>query len=90
VRPLPFTRFVAEVLKVTLTPGQRVLCLVAYDGLEPRDLTGADRELARQIFGDVDTIHEEARHVVVAVCGAPRQVLHALRAPAPAPLVDRA
>lgn len=69
-RPLPFTRFVAEVLRVKLTPGQRVIALVAFDGLEPQDLTGDDRELARVIFGEVDIIPPEARAVVVAVCGA--------------------
>lgn len=69
-RPLPFTRFCADVLHVALTPGQRVLALVAYDGLEPAELEGEDRELARAIFGDVDTIPPEARSVVVAVVGA--------------------
>jgi hypothetical protein len=69
-RPLPFTQFVAKVLNVRLADGQRVLCLVAYDGLEPRDLSGPDREIARDIFGDVDVIPREARRVLVAVCGA--------------------
>lgn len=69
-RPLPFTRFVSDVLHVRLTPGQRVLCLVAYDGLDPRDIEGGDRDLARQIFGDVEVIPPEARPVIVAVCGA--------------------
>lgn len=70
-KPLPlFTQFVARMLRVRLSDGQRVLCLVAYDGLEPRDLEGADRELARTIFGDVDSIPPEARRVLVAVCGA--------------------
>lgn len=67
--PLPFTRFVADVLHVRLTPGQRVLALVAFDALEPGQLEGEDREIARQLFGDVDTIPPEARHVLVAVCG---------------------
>lgn len=53
-----------------LTAGQRVATLIAYDGLEPRDLEGADRELARRIFGDVDVIPPDARAVFVAVCGA--------------------
>lgn len=69
-RPIAFTRFCAEVVRVKLTPGQRVLCLVAYDGLDPKDLEGEDRELARQIFGDVEVIPPEARAVIVAVVGA--------------------
>lgn len=69
-KPIAFTRFCADVLRVSLTPGQRVLCMIAYDGMEPKDLEGEDRELARQIFGDVDVISPDARAVVVAVCGA--------------------
>lgn len=69
-RPISFTAFCANVVRVNLTPGQRVLVRIAYDGAEPRDLVGEDRELARQIFGDVDVITPEARAVVVAVCGA--------------------
>lgn len=68
--PISFTKFVAKVLRVKLTIGQRVLCLVAYDGLEPKDLEGDEREVARRIFGDIDVIPPEARAVVVAVCGA--------------------
>lgn len=72
-RPAPrgatFTRFV-ERLGVTLTPGQRVIARVAFDGVEPCDLGFADRELAKRIFGDVERIPAEARHVLVAVCGA--------------------
>ncbi len=66
----PFTAFARDVFAVELTPGQRVLCAVAFDGVEPGDLQGADRELARAIFGDVDTIPPGARAVLCAVCGA--------------------
>lgn len=69
-RAVAFTKFVLEVLKVQLTSAQRVLCLVAFDGAEPGALASDDRELARKIFGDVETIPAEARHVLVAVCGA--------------------
>ncbi len=69
-RPIGFVDFVERVLLVTLTPAQRVLCLVAYDGVEPCNLTGADREIARKLFGDVDRIPPEARHVIVVVAGA--------------------
>lgn len=64
-----FTAFVRDVLHVRLTAAQRVLCLVAFDGADPCDLTGRDRELARQLFGDVERIPPEARAVLVAVCG---------------------
>ncbi|MBI2391504.1 MAG: hypothetical protein HYV09_18080 [Deltaproteobacteria bacterium] len=65
-----FVPFVERVLEVTLTPAQRVLALVAFDGVEPRDLTGDDRELGRKLFGDVEIIPAIARAVLVAVCGA--------------------
>lgn len=64
-----FLEFVKTNLGVTLFPGQRVLCGVAFDGMEPGDLEGGDRELARTIFGDVDTIPPEARNVLAALCG---------------------
>lgn len=67
--PQRFTVF-AKRTGVTLTPAQRVLALVAFDGLEPGQLIGADREIGRQLFGDVDVIPAGARHVLVAVCGA--------------------
>ena len=65
-------RFVefCEALAVELTPAQRVLCLVAFDGLEPRDLQGDDRELARELFGDVEVIPPIARMVLAVVAGA--------------------
>lgn len=68
-RRASFVRF-CEGLGVKLTPGQRVIALVALDGVEPGSLRGAERELARRIFGDVETIPAEARHVLAAVCGA--------------------
>jgi hypothetical protein len=67
---LPFVAFVEQVLRVELTPAQRVLALVAFDGIEPEDLEGEDRELAARLFGPVDSFPPEARSVLVAVCGA--------------------
>lgn len=55
---------------VRLTRGQRVLTSVAFDGVEPALLKGKDRDLARKLFGDIDTIPLEARSVFVAVIGA--------------------
>lgn len=63
-----FTDFVVW-LGVELTPGQQVIALVCYDGVEPRDLPPDLRELARQIFGDIDVIPPLARKVIVLVCG---------------------
>jgi hypothetical protein len=65
-----FTRFVAEVLQVRLTPAQRVLCTVAFDGVDPIQLDASDRDIARQIFGDVDVVPPAARDVLAATCGA--------------------
>src|SRR5881394_1584929 len=67
---MPFTAFVERVLGVRLTKGQRALALVAFDGLEPRDLPAELRKVARELFGKVDVIPAAARAVLVAVCGA--------------------
>ncbi|HEY1958610.1 MAG TPA: hypothetical protein VGH28_23490 [Polyangiaceae bacterium] len=53
-----------------LTPGQRVLAAVAYDGVQPGELVDADLELARAMFGELEEIPSSMRAVVVAVCGA--------------------
>ncbi len=79
--PASFVDFCAEI-KVTLSQGQRVVALVAYDGVEPKDLPQADRDVAQTIFGNVDTVPKGARDVVVGVCGAragKTYVLEALR-----------
>ena len=67
---LPFVAFVRDVLRVKLTPAQHALASVAFDGKQPGELQGEAREMARRIFGDIEAIPPEARHVVVAVCGA--------------------
>lgn len=56
-------------LGVSLEPGQLVIAKVAYDGMEPIDLPVDEREIAREIFGDVDRIPKGARDVIVAICG---------------------
>lgn len=68
--PSSFLDFAEQHLGVRLSPGQRVLCAVAFDGVDPADLEGEGRELARAIFGDVDTVPPEARNVLAAMCGA--------------------
>lgn len=64
-----FTDFVAAA-GVRLTPGQRTICRIAYDGAAIADLTPAERAHAEQIFGPIASIPPEARNVIVAVCGA--------------------
>lgn len=61
-----------ERLGVKLTPAQRVLCAVSYDGVEPEQLVNrADRELARTLFGEhVNRIPAGCRAVAVNLCGA--------------------
>lgn len=49
---------------------QRVLWSVIADGVQPSDLRGDDRRLARELFGDVDRIPPELRSVVAIVVGA--------------------
>jgi hypothetical protein len=66
---MKFTEFARVELGLTLTNGQRVLSLVAFDGLEPRDLDPADREIARVFFGDVDEVPPLARRILVLLLG---------------------
>lgn len=55
---------------VTPEPGQRVFWSIAADGVQPKDLDGVDRELARSIFGDADLVPVQARSSVAVVKGA--------------------
>jgi hypothetical protein len=55
---------------VKFTPAQRVFYGVAFDDVQPRSLRGQDRELAREMFGDVDTIPAAARTVTLQLKGA--------------------
>lgn len=65
---LTFARF-CEKVGITLEPGQRVACAVAFDGVDPVDLEGDDRELARGIFGDAERFTLQQRRIFAAVCG---------------------
>jgi len=66
-----FTVFVATILRVVLTLGQRTIARLAYDGAEPTDLTDDERAMAIRIFGDIgDVVPQAARHVFCAVAGA--------------------
>ena len=65
-----FLEFCAMV-GVKLTPAQRVLCAVSYDGVQPDWLVErTDRALARELFGDVRGIPDDLRKVAVNLCGA--------------------
>jgi hypothetical protein len=66
---LTFTRFAANVLRLRLTRGQRVLSLIVFDGIEPHQLDGEEREIARTIFGDVDEVPPLARRVLALELG---------------------
>lgn len=68
-RPIPFTAFCEKVLGLRLTPGQRVLAKVAFDGLDPGQLSGSERDIARDMFGGVEVIPPGARDVLVLRCG---------------------
>lgn len=56
-------------LGVQLRPGQRTVAFVAYDGVQPCDLDGVERELAKRIFGGVEHVTAQQRSTVLAVCG---------------------
>ncbi len=69
MKPTSFVTFVTKTLGVRLTRAQRVLAAVAVDGVDPADLTGADRDVALKLFGTLDRIPAQARAVAVLVCG---------------------
>lgn len=66
---LSFVDFCAE-LNVKLEPGQRVIAKVAYDGVNPKALKAEEKQLALQIFGDIQEVQKVSRGVFTAVCGA--------------------
>jgi hypothetical protein len=66
--PIPFVPFV-EALGVRPSPAQRVLWEVIADGTQPEDLPEHERAIARQLFGEVDTIPPELLAVVAIVKG---------------------
>jgi hypothetical protein len=68
-RAVAFTTFAERVLKLELTPGQRVLCRVAFDGIDPEQLDETERWIARELFGAVETFPDAARRIQVLVLG---------------------
>jgi hypothetical protein len=66
-----FTSFCDRIVQFDLSDGQRALTLVAFDGVEPKDLPPELQRYRAELFGaDVDVIPPAARAVLVAVCGA--------------------
>lgn len=65
-----FVAFVETVLRVQLTPAQRTLARVAFDGVDPEQLDAEEREIARRLFGDVDVFPSAARSVLCGSIGA--------------------
>ncbi len=65
---MKFTEFTDDI-GLSLTPAQRVLCKVSFDGTDPCALEGAERELARVLFGEVDTVPALARRTIVLTLG---------------------
>lgn len=61
----PFLSFATDVLGLTFTAEWTVLLRVSLDGMEPRDLEGEEREIARRLFGDVDVVPPMARALLV-------------------------
>jgi hypothetical protein len=68
--PVSFVDFVESVCSIRFEPGQRVWWGIAADDWQPKDLKGDDRELAREMLGDVEEIPESARREVALIKGA--------------------
>lgn len=71
MKPISFLLFL-ERCRAGLPPlsvAQRALVRVAFDGENPCDLEGEEREAARQLFGDIDVIPPDVRAVIVMVFG---------------------
>lgn len=64
-----FERFCAT-YDFSLTPAQRVLTAVCFDGAEPSELEPDDRTIAAELFGVVDVVPSIAREVCVWIKGA--------------------
>lgn len=69
-RAVPFEAFLRTTVEARLSPAQAVLVRVCFDGVDPVDLEASDREIAGKLFGDVDRVPADARHVVAWTKGA--------------------
>lgn len=68
-RSMSCREFFARVLRLVLTNGQTAFVAVAIDRLLPRELEGAVREAALEMFGDIDELSPLALRTVVAAMG---------------------
>lgn len=68
-RTMTCVEFFARVLRLTLTNGQTAFVAVAVDGRLPRELEGAVRDAALEMFGDIDELTPLALRTVVAAMG---------------------
>jgi hypothetical protein len=62
---MSFVRFAETMLRLTFTVPLRVLASVTVDGVQPHDLKGEEREVARVLFGNVEEIDPAMRRVLV-------------------------
>jgi hypothetical protein len=69
-RAIPFVGFAQDVLGVRLTLGQRTLARIGFDGAEPGELQGEERDMAARLLGPIETIEPSARLVLTIVKGA--------------------
>lgn len=69
---MSFLHFVTQTVQglPELSVAQRVYVRVVFDREEPQDLDESDRDIARELFGDIDTVPDVARHVVCVLKGA--------------------
>lgn len=70
MKALPFVDFQRDVLKVSRTLQQRVLFKVGIDHVDPCTLPDDERSVARDLFGEVDTIPASARGTFALLKGA--------------------
>lgn len=79
---VPFVPFCEGTLGIRLTNGQRVFAKVAFDGVQPKNLQGEEREIARALFGPIEEVNRVARRTIAAVIGrgSGKTFLAALRA----------
>jgi hypothetical protein len=68
-RAIEFFEFCPKVLNLDLKPGQRVIAKVAFGPYNPCDLDGEEASLAKEMFGGLDYVPDEARKYVVLRLG---------------------
>lgn len=70
IAPITCVKFLRGVCKLPMTKPQEILVRVCFDRRNPCDYEGEDREIARRLFGDADTVSDSARGVIAWVVGA--------------------